>query len=104
MPECLLGRQARDAALHIDDPAVVAADEKRMLRGFRKLSIQTLTSARYKSFYTKEGKALIATIRDTLPAYEKAYHDLYQRIEAKDLAGAKTAITAVTPAVGQPLL
>ena len=32
-------------------------------------------------------------------AYEKAYHDLYQRIEAKDLAGAKTAITAVTAVV-----
>lgn len=95
-----LGRQARDAALHIDDPAVVAADEKRMLADFA--NIHSNLNVADKSFYTKEGKALIATIRDTLPAYEKAYHDLYQRIEAKDLAGAKTAITAVT-AVGQPL-
>ena len=95
-----LGRQGRDAALHMDDPAVVAADKKTMLANF--VTIHSNLDAAEKTFYTTEGKAVIATMRDALPAYEKAYHDLYERAEAKDLTGAKTVLTAVT-AVGQPL-
>jgi methyl-accepting chemotaxis protein len=95
-----LGRQVRDAALDIDDPAVVAADKRTMLADFVK--IHSNLELAEKTFYTKEGKVLTATIRNTLPDYEKAYHDLYEQIEGKDLAGAKTAIVAVT-AVGQPL-
>jgi methyl-accepting chemotaxis protein len=41
-------------------------------------------------------------MRDTLPGYEKAYHDLYERVEANDLTGAESALAAITR-VGQPL-
>jgi methyl-accepting chemotaxis protein len=95
-----LGRQGRDAILHIGDPLVVASDKKTMLSDF--LTIHSNLDAAGKSFYSKEGKALIAIIRDTLPAYEKSYRDLYERVEANDLAGATTALAAVT-AIGQSL-
>jgi methyl-accepting chemotaxis protein len=95
-----LGRQARDAILHIEEPAVVAADKQIMMADFVKMH-SSLDLAE-KTFLSKEGKAIIAIIRNTLPGYEKAYHELYERVEAKDLAGAKTALTAITT-VGQPL-
>jgi methyl-accepting chemotaxis protein len=95
-----LGRQGRDALLHIGESPVVAADKKIMLSDF--VSIHSNLDAAETSFYTKEGQNTIAIIRNTLPAYEKAYADLYERVEANDLAGAKTALTAITT-VGQPL-
>ena len=95
-----LGRQGRDAMLNIADPRVVASDKSSMLADFA--NIHSSVDAAEKSFYTKEGREIIKAIRDTLPAYEKSYHDLYERIEANDLAGAKTALAAVT-AIGQPI-
>jgi methyl-accepting chemotaxis protein len=95
-----LGRQGRDAILHIEEATVVSADKKTMVADFVKIH-SSLDQAE-KKFHSKQGKDLIAIVRNTLPAYEKAYHDLYERIEANDLAGAKTALAAIT-AVGQPL-
>jgi methyl-accepting chemotaxis protein len=95
-----LGRQGRDAVIHIGDPAVVAADKKTKLSDF--VSIHTNLDATEKSFVTKEGLDIVAVIRSTLPGYEKAYTDLYERVEANDLEGAKTALAAIT-VVGQPL-
>jgi methyl-accepting chemotaxis protein len=95
-----LGRQGRDAILHIEDVAVVSADKRTMVADFVKIH-SSLEEAE-KKFHSKEGKALIAIVRNTLPAYEKVYHDLYERIDANDLAGAKTVLAAITT-VGQPL-
>jgi methyl-accepting chemotaxis protein len=95
-----LGRQGRDAILHIEEPAVVATDKEIMLADF--LKIHSSLDTAEKKFHTQEGKALIAIIRDTLPAYENVYHELYERVEAKDLTGAKTVLGAIT-SVGQPL-
>ncbi len=95
-----LGRQARDAILHVGDPEAVASDKKAMLSDF--LAIHSNLDVAAGSFYSQEGKDLTAIIRKTLPAYEKSYHDLYGRVEANDLEGAKTALTAIT-AVGQTL-
>jgi methyl-accepting chemotaxis protein len=95
-----LGRQGRDAILHIGDPVVVASDRKTMLSDF--LAIHSNLDAAGESFYSPDGKEIVAIIRNTLPAYEKSYHDLYERVEANDLAGAKTALASVT-VVGQPL-
>jgi methyl-accepting chemotaxis protein len=95
-----LGRQGRDAILHIEEATVVSTDKRTMLADFVKIH-SSLDEAE-KRFNSKEGKDLIAIVRNTLPAYEKAYHDLYERIQANDLAGAKTALAAIT-SVGQPL-
>ena len=95
-----LGRQGRDALIHIGDPVVFASDHKSMLSDF--VIIHANLDAADSTFYSGDGKELMATIRNALPAYEKAYHDLYDRIEAKDLAGAKIALAAIT-VVGQPL-
>jgi methyl-accepting chemotaxis protein len=95
-----LGRQVRDAMLKIKDPAAVAADEKTGHADLAKIhaSLDEADSA----FYVPEGKALIATLRQTLPGYEKAVGDAYQHIDAQDLDGAMTALDAITTA-GQPL-
>ena len=57
-----LGRQGRDAILHIGDPLVVASDKKTMLSDF--LTIHSNLDAAGKSFYSKEGKEITAIIRD----------------------------------------
>jgi methyl-accepting chemotaxis protein len=95
-----LGREGRDAILNIADPAVVASDKSKMLADFA--TLHSNLDAAEKTFYSKDGKEIIAIIRDTLPAYEKSYHDLYQRVEANDLVGAKTALAAVNT-IGQPI-
>jgi methyl-accepting chemotaxis protein len=79
---------------------VVASDKKIMLADF--VRIHSNVDAAEKTFYSKNGKELVAIIRDTLPAYEKSYHDLYERVEANNLEGAMTALAAIT-GVGQPL-
>lgn len=89
-----LGRSARDAMLNINNAEIVAANEKTMLADFEK--IHSDLDAAEKCFYTKEGLALMASVRDALPGYEKAYHDLYQRIDAKDVEGSKNALEITT--------
>jgi methyl-accepting chemotaxis protein len=54
-----------------------------------------------KTFYSKEGMEVLATLRNGLPAYENSLHDLYDRIRAKDLAGALTQLNEVNRA-GKP--
>jgi methyl-accepting chemotaxis protein len=85
-----LGRSARDAILNINSPEIAATDEKTMLSDFEK--IHSNLDAAEKLFYSKQGIALLASMREALPGWEKAYHDLYQRIDAKDLEGSKTAL------------
>jgi methyl-accepting chemotaxis protein len=46
-----------------------------------------------KTFYSKEGMEVLSTMRSELPSYEKSYHDAYDRIRAKDLAGSLTVLT-----------
>ena len=71
----------------IADPAAVAEDERKMLAPFAPLH-SNLDAAK-ESFYSKDGKETMEMIRDALPGYEKAYHFLFQRVEAHDLVGAK---------------
>jgi methyl-accepting chemotaxis protein len=95
-----LGRAGRDAILNVQDAAVVAADEKVMLADFEK--IHSSLDASDKLFYSPEGIANVKKIRDALPGYEQAYHDLFQRAAAKDMEGARAALTAVNT-LGSPL-
>ena len=95
-----LGRSGRDAILNIADPAVVAADKASMVTDFA--TIHTNLDAMEKLFYSKEGVATMATIRTVLPDWEKAYHELYEQIEAKDVAGAKAQMAKANQ-IGQQL-
>ncbi len=55
-----------------------------------------------KLFDVKEGIALIATIREALPGYEKSYQLLIERVNANDTAGALASLAAANTA-GRPL-
>ena len=89
-----LGRESRDALLHINEPAVVASYEKAMLGYFTR--IHSTLDEMDKTFYSKEGQEIVGTMRSSLPAYEKGYQTLYERIDAKDYAGSLAAMNAVT--------
>jgi methyl-accepting chemotaxis protein len=95
-----IGRQGRDAILNIDNPPAVEADEKTMLSDFA--SIHSHLDAAEKLFYVKEGIAAMATIRGALPDWEKGYHELYDRIHAHDLDGAKAQLVKLNQ-IGLPL-
>jgi methyl-accepting chemotaxis protein len=90
------GRSVRDAMLHINEPAVVAENEKNSFSYIDKMRSDLETAE--KGARSKESQDVLAIMRNELPGYEKGHHDIYQRIEAKDLAGAATALTAVTQA------
>jgi methyl-accepting chemotaxis protein len=89
-----LGRGVRDAILNVSHPDVVANDRSQMFESFR--SIHTSLDDMGKTFYSKEGKEALADMVGELPEYEKGYHDLYDRIEAKDVAGSVALLAKVT--------
>jgi methyl-accepting chemotaxis protein len=88
-----LEEQGRFAILNIGDESRAAAHEKLILA---KLSaMHASLDQADKLFYLKEGKALIANIRGALPAYEKSYLALIDRVNAQDTAGAEAAAIEV---------
>jgi methyl-accepting chemotaxis protein len=88
------GRSVRDAMLHMNEPALVAENEKNSFECIGKM--QSDIQSAEKGARSKESQDVLAIMRDELPAYEKGHHDIYQRIEANDLAGAQAALTSVT--------
>ncbi|MGD0098139.1 MAG: methyl-accepting chemotaxis protein [Terracidiphilus sp.] len=90
------GRSVRDAMLHINEPAVVAEDEKNSFKYITLMQSDIETAE--KGARSKESKDVLAIMRTDLPEYEKGHRDIYQHIEAKDLAGAQATLTAVTEA------
>jgi methyl-accepting chemotaxis protein len=95
-----LGREGRDAILNMHDAATVAADDKGILSALS--DIHSSLDQADKLFYTKEGIALIATIREALPGYEKSYQLLIERVSTNDTAGTAAALAAANTA-GRPL-
>jgi methyl-accepting chemotaxis protein len=90
------GRSVRDAMLHINDPAVVAEDEK---VSFTEIAgIESDIDAAEKSAHSKESQDVLIIMRNALPAYEKGHRDVYDRIKARDLAGAESILAPVTVA------
>jgi len=89
------GRSARDGIIFVNSPKVVEADEKEMVDGFAALhkSLDEMD----KTFYSKEGKEIVANIRRDLPAYEDAYHKLYAKLHAHNATGALAVLKAITP-------
>ncbi|MFY9852799.1 MAG: MCP four helix bundle domain-containing protein, partial [Terracidiphilus sp.] len=94
------GRSVRDAMLHMNEPALVAENEKNSFAYIAKM--QADIEAADKGAHTKEFQDVVDIIRNELPAYLKGHQDIYQRIEARDLAGAQASLTSVT-ASAKPL-
>jgi methyl-accepting chemotaxis protein len=92
----MVGRAHRDAILHINEPAVVAEDEK---SGLAELdSIRSDIDKAEKSAVSNESKDVAAALRDSFPAYDKGCRDIFQRINAKDAPGAIALMTSVVGA------
>jgi methyl-accepting chemotaxis protein len=85
-----LGRAIRDAVINAADGQIVSEDEKVVQAQFEKMRSEL--DAADKTFYTKEGLAAVAAIRNSLPAYERADLAVFDRLRAKDIDGAKAAI------------
>ncbi|MGA3008781.1 MAG: methyl-accepting chemotaxis protein [Terracidiphilus sp.] len=88
------GRSVRDAMLHINEPALVAENEKNSFEYIGKMRSDIEMAE--KGARSKESQDVLAIMRDELPGYEKGHHDIYQHIEARDLAGTQAALTSVT--------
>ncbi|MGA9071041.1 MAG: methyl-accepting chemotaxis protein [Terracidiphilus sp.] len=88
------GRSVRDAMLHLNQPAIVAEDEKTSFSEIA--SIHSDIEEAAKSAHSKESQDVLAVMSKALPAYEQGHHEIYQRIEAKDLEGAQTRLAQVT--------
>jgi methyl-accepting chemotaxis protein len=95
-----LGRVGRDSILNLSDAAAVAVDDKEVLSALSDIHA-TLDQAD-KLFYSQQGIAFVAAIREALPAYEKCYQLLTERVNANDAAGALAALAAANTA-GRPL-
>ena len=96
-----LGREVREAILHIQDPAVIAEQQKNMLAHFE--DIHSTLDAAEKTFYSPEGKQTIVELRNALPAYENGYREIYELIQTKDVARSLAQMDKVT-AIGQPFM
>lgn len=88
------GRSVRDAMLHMNEPALVAENEKNSFEYIGKMQSDIESSV--KGARSKESQDVLDIMRHELPGYEKGHHDIYQRIEARDLAGAQAALISVT--------
>jgi methyl-accepting chemotaxis protein len=96
-----LGRTIRDAMLNSTDAARVSADEQEGQADLQKFSIEL--DGADKTFYSKEGIAAIRDLHTALPAYEKATTDVFERLKAGDLAGARADLDKAN-AAGKPLV
>jgi len=90
-----LAQKDRDAYIKIDDQASVNADIAAVRTDFA--NMRTNLHAAELCFYTKEGKAILADMEASLPAYEKSVEAAITAIEAKDLPAAKAAFYALAP-------
>lgn len=94
------GRSIRDAMLHMNNPAVVASDEKESFADIE--AIRSDIEIEKKASASQESQDALAIISRDLPAYEEGHRDAYQRIEGKDVAGAEATLAAAT-AAAKPL-
>lgn len=90
------GRSVRDAMLHINDPSVVAENEKVSFAEIA--SIRADIEAAEKSASSSESKEVLAIMSNALPAYEQGHREIYQYIEGRDLVRAQARLVSVTEA------
>jgi len=96
-----IARSGRDAILNIDDPAIVAKNEKVMVEGFA--SLHSDLAIVQKTLHSKDADAAIAAIGSALPGYEQSQRDLYACAALKDTVCARTALDSVVK-VSTPLI
>jgi methyl-accepting chemotaxis protein len=94
-----VARLVRDAIIKIDDPAAVAADLDSIKSAYA--SMRSNLQDAEQCFYTKDGKAMLASIGDAQPKYEQAVGTVTVAIEAKDAAHAKANLLGITAIAAQ---
>jgi methyl-accepting chemotaxis protein len=85
-----IGRSVRDALLNSDNPQIVDQNEKTMQADFQKYHANLDEAG--KTFISKEGVSLIASVREGLPPYERANAVIFDRLRAKDTMGARRSL------------
>ena len=94
-----VARLVRDAIIKIDDPAAVAADLDSIKSAYA--SMRTNLQDAEQCFYTKDGKAMLASIGDAQPKYEQAVSTVSAAVEAKDAARAKANLLGIAAIAAQ---
>jgi methyl-accepting chemotaxis protein len=94
-----IARQTRDGILNINDASLLAADLNAIKTDIA--SMHAHLQAAEPCFYTKEGIAKLAQLRDTLSAYESVVAPISSALEEKDVARAKTAMAASASVAAQ---
>jgi methyl-accepting chemotaxis protein len=94
-----VARLVRDAIIKIDDPAAVATDLDSIKSAYA--SMRSNLQDAEQCFYTKEGKAMLASIGDAQPRYEQAVSSVTVAIEAKDAARARANLLGIAAIAAQ---
>ncbi len=94
-----VARLVRDAILKIDDPAAVATDLDSVKSAYA--SMRSNLQEAELCFYTKQGKAMLADIKEAQPKYELAVSSVIVAIEAKDAARAKANLLGIAAIAAQ---
>jgi len=94
-----IARAARDGILNIHDPAIVAADLKAIRANF--VDMQSNYQSLQQSVKSKEVKAQVKAIGETLPGYERGVEEVAQAIGANDTALASTRLQAIAEVAAQ---
>jgi methyl-accepting chemotaxis protein len=81
-----------NAIYRAGDPAAVASSEKDEIATMA--ALRANLDEADKLFLTKEGIALLGTIRKALPDYERAQAELFRALKAKDMPAAEAAIAS----------
>jgi methyl-accepting chemotaxis protein len=85
-----LGRQDRDAILHMANPTVVAADERVIHEDLGKLRTELEMAG--KILDTSQGLEMVRTLHDATPQYEESMNNILQRVDAGDRAGSEAGL------------
>ena len=90
-----LAQKDRDALIKIDDPESVTTDVNAVRADFANMRSSLQEADQF--FVSREGKEILADMRENLPPYEKSVEAVISGIEAKDVPRAKASIYALVP-------
>jgi len=94
-----VARLVRDAIVKIDDPAAVSEDLGSIKSAYSSMHSNLETAE--LCFYTKEGKGMLANIRDAQPKYEQSVNSVTVAIEAKDPVRARANLLGIAAIAAQ---
>ncbi|MFP5227349.1 MAG: methyl-accepting chemotaxis protein [Acidobacteriota bacterium] len=87
-----IGRQVRDALLNINNPQIVAEDEKLVLQSFQDYHAN-LDAAQKDITSVTECLPLLSAIREATPEYEKDVRQMLGQLRARDSAAAEQSLS-----------